>query len=378
MILTTSAAKVEDNLTFAVETSVPAAKAGDVISVTVKATKNDGFFYGIVNLEYDDALVEYVDYATTDSVFSAVEATDLGEKLLVEIGTIANRNAALDPRTFDNAVPMTAEGVVFVANFKLKADIKDDTAAKFTLTTTSRLIQGSETELGAATDVPNYNYIINGVRYINNTTVSSAKASVNVVAANHDHEKYGWTVITDADAACAHKEVTVSECKFCFEQKTVDGASLLEDVEAKAETCTEDGYTAHQVCKNCGEKVGYEVVKAGHKEEIIPAVDATCTMPGMSEGKKCSACGETLVAPTLVAILNHTEEILPAVEATWNSAGKTEGKKCSVCGTILTAQETIPATGMPVWAIIIIIVACVAIVIGAVALLLVLTKKKKA
>ncbi len=422
VILTASAANGEDNLTFAVEASPSAAKPGDVIAITVKATKNDGLFYGTVQLKYDAAKVEFVDCVTTDSVFvlggkPAVEAKDNGSALLVELGTVENRNAALDKRTYANAVAMKGEGVVFVANFKLKA-VENDATTIFTLETTSRSIMGSATAVGAPTNVANYAYTINGVTYVDNNSKATATGSANIVAANHSHDAYGWEVVTEAPETCAHKETKISKCKFCAEEKVEYGASLLEKVEAKANTCTEDGFTAHEVCKNCGEKVGYEVVKAAHKEEVLPAVAATCAATGLTEGKKCSVCNNILVAQNVVPALEHTlvvdapsaptctepgktegkhcsvcntvvvpqsvlaalghnEEILEAVEPTWNADGKTEGKKCSVCNTVFTPQNTIEAKGMPAWLIILIIVGVVVVVGGVVAILF-LNKKKKA
>ncbi len=338
VILTASAA-ASDNLTFAVETSVPAAKPGDVVSVIVKATKNDGFFYGTVTLEYDPTLVEFVDLDTTDSVFTAVVGADRGSNVLVQIGTVANRNLALDPQTFHKAVPMTDTGVVFAANFKIKA-VANDTRAAFTLSTTSRQIHGSAVADGAT--VANYNYIINGVRYADRTTVSTANGTLNLVAPNHNHANYGWAVVNETPEPCAHKVTTVYECKFCFEQKIEYGDSLLEKIAAKDYTCTEDGYTAHEVCKACGEKIGYELLKAAHRKEVIAAIPSTCTSQGMTAGEKCSACQQTLVAPTIAPLAAHTEVELPAVAATCTTTGMTAGKQCSVCKTITVPQVFVP------------------------------------
>ena len=76
---------------------------------------------------------------------------------------------------------------------------------------------------------------------------------------------------------------------------------------AKAATCTEDGYTGDTYCTDCGEKIGTgEVIPAtGHTEVILPAVEATCTETGLTEGVKCSVCGEILVAQEVIPALGH-------------------------------------------------------------------------
>ena len=117
--------------------------------------------------------------------------------------------------------------------------------------------------------------------------------------------------------------------------------------DARAATCTEDGYTGDTYCLDCGELVtkGEVIAAKGHTEVVVPGKAATCTETGLTEGKKCSVCGETLVAQEVVAALGHTEEIIPAVAPTCTETGLTEGKKCSVCGETLVAQEVIPALG---------------------------------
>ena len=77
---------------------------------------------------------------------------------------------------------------------------------------------------------------------------------------------------------------------------------------AKAATCTEDGYTGDIYCADCGELLadGDAIATPGHTEEVVPGKEATCTEGGLTEGKKCAVCGETLVAQEVVPALGHS------------------------------------------------------------------------
>lgn len=65
-------------------------------------------------------------------------------------------------------------------------------------------------------------------------------------------------------------------------------------VEAKAATCTEDGYTQHRKCKNCNTTVGKTVIEAtGHKYgEGVVTTPATSTTAGVMT-YSCTVCGAT-------------------------------------------------------------------------------------
>ncbi|MCO7119819.1 S-layer homology domain-containing protein [Oscillibacter valericigenes] len=116
---------------------------------------------------------------------------------------------------------------------------------------------------------------------------------------------------------------------------------------AKAATCTEDGYTGDTVCSVCGAviKKGEVIPAKGHTEVVDPAVEATCTEPGKTAGKHCSVCNAVITAQEVIPAKGHTEVIDPAVEATCTKPGKTAGKHCSVCHAVIVEQKEIPATG---------------------------------
>ena len=106
------------------------------------------------------------------------------------------------------------------------------------------------------------------------------------------HDK---TTLLNTTADCLNAGVETWNCGFCGEDYDVEveayGHDLVE-VEAKAATCTEDGYNAHKACSNCDYTEGKEVVAAGHN---------------VGEDGVCAACGNTLVATA--------EELIAALEA---------------------------------------------------------------
>ena len=77
---------------------------------------------------------------------------------------------------------------------------------------------------------------------------------------------------------------------------------------AKAATCTEDGYTGDEVCTMCDKtiKTGEAIKALGHKEVVDPAVAATCTTDGKTEGKHCSVCEAVIAAQETIPALGHS------------------------------------------------------------------------
>ena len=125
----------------------------------------------------------------------------------------------------------------------------------------------------------------------------------------------------------------------------VTGHPNVELKNAKEATCSEEGYTGDQICKDCGVIVenGKTISKKEHSWDSGKiTIQATCTETG-EKTYTCQACRATKTET--VPAVGHTVVIDSAVAATCESAGKTEGRHCSVCDKVLIEQKTVKATG---------------------------------
>ena len=102
------------------------------------------------------------------------------------------------------------------------------------------------------------------------------------------------------------------------------------EVEAQPATCTSDGWTAYQVCADCGEIEGYETVPAkGHRfGEFVVTKEPTCTETGVKE-RVCEVCGEK--ETETVPALGHKGPFTTIKAPTCTEAGS-EKRICTVCG----------------------------------------------
>ena len=118
--------------------------------------------------------------------------------------------------------------------------------------------------------------------------------------------------------------VTVTETQ--RNDQTVENVETLaadlhtetETVNAKAATCTEDGYTGDVVCKACGKVItkGEVIPALGHKIKLVGAKAATCTEDGYTGDEVCKVC-QTVV---------KQGEVIPALGHDYKDG------KCSRCG----------------------------------------------
>ena len=118
-------------------------------------------------------------------------------------------------------------------------------------------------------------------------------------------------------------------------------------VGAKTATCTEDGYTADEVCTVCQEvvKKGEVIPALGHKTQLVGAKEATCTQDGYTGDEVCTVCGETVKKGEVIPALGHKTQLVGAKAATCTEDGYTGDEVCTVCQEVVKKGEVIPATG---------------------------------
>lgn len=163
-----------------------------------------------------------------------------------------------------------------------------------------------------------YYYLIPGNR--ETTSVSRGKVAMNTFC-----PVYGVSANTDP---CANGHTLVTK-------------------NAKAATCTSEGYTGDKVCAVCGKTVetGSTIAVTAHTAVTVNALAATCTSEGYTGDTVCSVCGVTLSTGESIAVLDHQTELVNQSAADWVREGYTGDEVCTVCGQVITQGEVIPATG---------------------------------
>ena len=131
------------------------------------------------------------------------------------------------------------------------------------------------------------------------------------------------------------------------ETLTADLHTETETVNAKAATCTEDGYTGDVVCKACGKVItkGEVIPALGHKIELVGAKEPTCTEDGYTGDEVCTVCGEIVKKGEVIPALGHKIKLVGAKEPTCTEDGYTGDEVCTICGEIVKKGEVIKATG---------------------------------
>ncbi|MCM1543771.1 MAG: hypothetical protein NC110_00570 [Ruminococcus sp.] len=189
---------------------------------------------------------------------------------------------------------------------------------------------------------------------------------------------HSWDDGTVTEAATCTKKGTITftctntvaddDYAACKDKKSEDIpmiAHTLTSVNAKDETCTEDGNIAHWTCSVCDknfsdaegktEVANVTVPAKGHSMTNVPASAASCTDAGVKAHKECMNCKkyfmdvdgvETEVSAEDVVIeaLGHDMKPVGGTPATCEAPGMTAGSKCSRCDRV-EAGDVIPAFG---------------------------------
>ena len=157
-----------------------------------------------------------------------------------------------------------------------------------------------------------------------------------IPATGHDYVLIGGT-----EATCETAGVAIYRCSRCGKviHEYSPAGHIWEHHEAKAATCTEDGWNAYDVCTRCGETTKVVIPATGHDYVATVTTPPTCT----TKGVRTYTCSHD-------ASHTYTEEI-PATghdytvireEPTCTKAGYNY-RYCTVCGD--NAYEALPALG---------------------------------
>ena len=194
---------------------------------------------------------------------------------------------------------------------------------------------------------------------------------------------HNYKVTSTIDATCEAAGSKTLVCEACGDTKTEAIAAFGHNnisYEAKAPTCTENGWDAYVKCSKCDYSTFEEKAALGHNYNAVVTAPScleggyttyTCTGCGKSyTGDQtnatghtesavvtspdcliggyttytCTVCGATRTGDE-TAPKGHTEEIVAGKPATCLGTGLTDGKKCAVCDVTLEAQSEIPALG---------------------------------
>ncbi len=78
-----------------------------------------------------------------------------------------------------------------------------------------------------------------------------------------------------------------------------------------------------------------------HDTVLVNAKAATCSAEGYTGDEVCTVCGAVDVKGSVIAKKAHTPVKDAAVAPTYKTAGKTEGSHCKFCNAVITAQKSV-------------------------------------
>ena len=181
-------------------------------------------------------------------------------------------------------------------------------------------------------------------------TVCQEELSREKVTVNETGHSFGQWII-DTNATCTEYGKKHRDCANCDETEEdhipIAGHNLTQH-DAKAPTCTEDGWDAYETCSVCDHTTYYKLSATGHRfGEWIVDTKATCTTDG-SQHKECANCDET--EDEVIPATGHTAgEVVVEnnVDATCTTAGSYDNVVyCTVCEEEISRQPiTVNALG---------------------------------
>lgn len=146
------------------------------------------------------------------------------------------------------------------------------------------------------------------------------------------HDWSEWKTTTKP--SCTHEGEETRQCKNCqgTESRTLaKTAHNTEIVGAKAPSCTTEGYTGDEVCKDCNVKVkeGHTLAKTAHNwGEWKTTTPASCTTEG-KEVRQCKVCQKT-ESRTLAKTAHQWSSWKTTTNPSYDSEGE-QTRQCSQC-----------------------------------------------
>ena len=118
-----------------------------------------------------------------------------------------------------------------------------------------------------------------------------------------------------------------TECDYTTKVVIPAGHSIT-NAEAKAKTCTEDGWNAYEYCTEC-DYTTKVVIPAGHTLSNVEAKANTCTEDGWNAYEYCTECDYT--TKEVIYAPGHNLNSVEAKEPTCSSVGWNDYEYCSSC-----------------------------------------------
>ena len=149
-----------------------------------------------------------------------------------------------------------------------------------------------------------------------------------------------------SEATCVSAAVYYKSCSVCGHHATdtFESGDINPDnhdtvpVEAKAATCTEDGWPAHDACQRegCGYRnPNYLITYGGHLSNVHNSKKPTCAEPGWEAYETCERCDYT------------TYQEIPALEHDWNDwTSNGDGAHTRTCKNDPSHTETEACSGV--------------------------------
>ena len=186
------------------------------------------------------------------------------------------------------------------------------------------------------------------------TILDNVRGMMQLGLKTHTHD-FSKCVGREKEPTCTETGIDRYQCTGCDATITETLAAnpdnhTLANGEAKAVTCTEDGWEAYQYCTQCDYSTKV-VIPAGHDFSVdVPAKAASCTEDGYTAHKECSRCHEKNSDYQVIKAKDHEfEEQLTADKKThWYACKNCDAKKDEanhIPGTTVKENEQLAKNG---------------------------------